>query len=325
MHCGSDLASDSKCIFGISKRPASLPKGALQINAFFYGRNYMMLTAPGNRLYWFLFADMERATGADIPRFTKDDEFKLAGQHLQDQVSRSTTFGEVYESRLHTALVAIEEHVFPQWHFERIITIGDAAHKVRQSAHRLAGRDSNARQTAQVHPNTAQGGNGALETSAVLFNALSAKLDESTSPSDKDIEDVFAHVQSSRLARADNALEQGRRTSSISTRDTIAARAFVHFVFPWFGERIIMWLAVEHAETGPVIEKLPLPVRHGVTLPHSGTVKARGNGNAMWRFGVLGTVVVAMSVYVARSSGWAGSSTAVVNNLLGLVRRGSEL
>lgn len=128
------LASDSKCIFGISKRPESLPSTALQINAFFNGRNYMMLSAPGDRLYWFLFKDMNKATGSDIPRFTKEDETTLAKKHFTDQVAKSTTFGDIYRNRLHTALVSLEEHVFPRWHFRRIITIGDAAHKVRPSA-----------------------------------------------------------------------------------------------------------------------------------------------------------------------------------------------
>ena len=74
----------------------------------------------------------ERATGSDIPRFTKDDEITLAKEHFSDQVTGSTTFGDVYRNRLQTALVPLEEHVFDQWHFKRIITIGDAAHKVNQ-------------------------------------------------------------------------------------------------------------------------------------------------------------------------------------------------
>lgn len=124
------LIADSKCIFGISKRPESLPSTALQINAFFDGRNYMMLSAPQDRLYWFLFKDMKRTTGSDIPKFTEDDEITLAKEHFGDQVTGSTTFGDVYRNRLQTALVPLEEHVFDRWHFKRIITIGDAAHKV---------------------------------------------------------------------------------------------------------------------------------------------------------------------------------------------------
>jgi len=90
----------------------------------------MMLSAPGDRLYWFMFQDMDRTTGSDIPRFTTEDEVNLAKKHFDDQVTACTTFGDVYENRLQTALVSLEEHVFSRWYFRRIITIGDAAHKV---------------------------------------------------------------------------------------------------------------------------------------------------------------------------------------------------
>ncbi|KAH8774472.1 hypothetical protein F5883DRAFT_412362 [Diaporthe sp. PMI_573] len=278
------LASDSKCIFGISERPKSLPTTALQINAFFDGRNYMMLSAPGDRLYWFLFHDMKKATGSNIPRFTKDDEMALAKEYFSDQVAGSTTFGDVYRNRLHTALVPLEEHVFERWHFKRIITIGDAAHK--------------------VHPNTAQGGNSALETAAVLANTLVRKLERGSSAlSDDDIEAIFAEVQASRFARAAGCLEQGRRTSSISMRDTFPARLFVHYLLPWFGDRIIMWLAVKHAESSHVVERLPLPCRHGVTLPHAGTVTKSSSAKVLWRIGALGVTLVAVLLYSVRNSG----------------------
>ncbi|KAK2686996.1 hypothetical protein QWA68_013598 [Fusarium oxysporum] len=291
------LVADSKCIFGISKRPKSLPASALQINAFFDGRNYMMLSAPEDRLYWFMFQDMDKTTGSDIPRFTTEDEVNLAKKHFDDQVTACTTFGDVYENRLQTALVSLEEHVFSRWYFRRIITIGDAAHK--------------------VHPNTAQGGNGAIETSAVLLNTLLRRLDDTSKLSEQDIEDVFAKVQTNRFARAANALEQGRHTSSISTRDTFASRIFVHYLLPWFGDRIIIWLAVKHAETGPVIERLPVPKRHGIFLPHGGTVKKPQSLKVALGFGAFGATLVAVLLYFTRGSTRAISFATLFRGHLG--------
>jgi hypothetical protein len=156
----------------------------------------------------------------------------------------------------------------------------------------------------KVHPNTAQGGNSALETAAVLVNTLVRKLDRGSSAlSDDDIEAVFAEVQASRFARAANCLEQGRRTSSISMRDTFPARLFVHYLLPWFGDRIIMWLAVKHAESSHVVERLPLPCRHGVTLPHAGTVTKSSSAKVFWRLGALGATLVAVLLYSVRRPG----------------------
>lgn len=55
-----------------------------------------MLSAPQDRLYWFLFKDMKSATGSAIPRFSKDDQMAPAEAHLGDRVAASTTFGDVY-------------------------------------------------------------------------------------------------------------------------------------------------------------------------------------------------------------------------------------
>lgn len=289
-----------------------------------------MLSAPGDRLYWFLFTDMEKATGSDIPRFTKDDEAVLAEKHHDDQLTRSTTFGDVYRNRLHTALVPLEEHVFKRWHFRRIITIGDAAHKVRTHATRplldspspspqLAAFEIT--QCAQVHPYSAQGGNGALETAAALVNALLPELDHSSALSQERVGPVFAEVQAGRLARAVSALEQGRRTSSLSTRDTLSSRLVVHFLVPWFGDRILMWLMVRNAAAGPVIERLPLPARRGVTLPHGGgsaAVARPGGGKVPWGLGVSGAALVAaMLLYSGRSLGWTGSFATLFRGYLG--------
>lgn len=254
---------------------------------------------------------MKKATGSDIPRFTKDDEIILAKKHYNDQLTESTTFKDVYKNRLHTALVPLEEHVFERWHFKRIITIGDAAHKVRKTPEptrpsSLVSMKKYLTHATQVHPYSAQGGNGALETAAVLLNTLQRKLDQSSKLSEGDIEAVFAEVQASRLDRAVGALEQGHRTSSLSSRDTLSSRLVVHFLFPWFGDRILMWLVVRHAEAGPAIERLPLPCRRGVTMPHAGTVTKTRGGKVPWRLGAVGAVFVAGLVCFNRSPGWPG-------------------
>ncbi|KAF4309825.1 Monooxygenase FAD-binding protein [Botryosphaeria dothidea] len=175
----SRLQSDSKCIFGISKRPPALQAGPIQINAFFDGCNYLMLSAPEDWLYWFLFDGVEKASGKDISKFTKEDEDHLAKQHLGDRVTETTTFGDIYTNRLCSTPVALEEHIFARWHFGRIITVDTTSF-------------------TQVHPITAQGGNGAMETAAALVNTLRQKLHQALPDarlSDKDVEDVFAEVQ----------------------------------------------------------------------------------------------------------------------------------
>lgn len=90
-----------------------MPGNAIQVNSFFKSCNYMMLSAPDSLLYWFLFTSLDRTCGKSIPKFTKEDERALAENHFDDQVTETTTFREIYANRLHTTLVALEDHVFP--------------------------------------------------------------------------------------------------------------------------------------------------------------------------------------------------------------------
>ncbi|KAJ3503677.1 hypothetical protein NLJ89_g8326 [Agrocybe chaxingu] len=274
----SGLQAVSKCIFGISKRPTGLPATPLQINAFFKDCNYMILSAPGDRLYWFLFTEMDKAYGKDIPKFTKEDERRLAEQHFGDRVTNSTTFQDIYNNGLHTTLVALEDHVFPRWHYRRIIIIGDAAHK--------------------VHPISAQGGNGAMESAAVLVNTLRQRmgiLSADEKLSEDDIESIFADVQAKRFSRAVDAVNQGRRTTAASIKDTLFSRLFVDWFFPRFGQRLIFRLVIKNTETGPVIDGLPVPKRyedaisrHKATIPKSNWM--------IWTFGSFGAAVVALTI-----------------------------
>ncbi|KAK1641495.1 hypothetical protein BDP81DRAFT_478845 [Colletotrichum phormii] len=121
------LQSESECIFGVSKRPTGLPGTAIQVNSFFKSCNYMVLSAPNNSLYWFLFTSFARLYGKAIPEFTKEYKLALAENHFDEQVTE--TFRDIHANRLQTTLVALAGHVFPRSYFQGVLIIGKAAHK----------------------------------------------------------------------------------------------------------------------------------------------------------------------------------------------------
>lgn len=250
-----------------------------QINAFFKDCGYMILSAPRDRLYWFLFTEMGKATGKDVPRFSKEDEQRLAEKHYGDYVTEKSTFQHIYEHKEQTALVSLEDHVFTRWYYKRIVTIGDAAHK--------------------VHPISAQGGNSAIETAAVLVNTLRQKLSSSIDETlDEDaLEGLFADFQAQRFSRVVAAMNQGRRTTSVSIKDTLLSRIFVDFFFTRFGQGLIYKLIVDNTNTGPVVDDLPVPKRHqDANLAHL-ALEPKGNNWMLWGLGSLGVGIAATVVY----------------------------
>ncbi|KLO92547.1 Uncharacterized protein LW94_12710 [Fusarium fujikuroi] len=163
-----------KCIFGISRPMKELTQGHHHI----YNNNssYLILEGPGGRFYWFLFVKLPFALyGNDIPRYTKADEEELALQHASDPITPEFTFGQLYEARTSSTLTPLHECVFEKWHYKRIITIGDAAHK--------------------FEPLTGHGGNSAIETAASLVNHLLSN--KCSDWSDAQIEAAFSAVQRS--------------------------------------------------------------------------------------------------------------------------------
>jgi hypothetical protein len=47
-----------------------------------------------------------------------------------DSVTPTLKFRQLLDRKVSSSLVSLQEYVFRQWYFHRIITIGDAAHKV---------------------------------------------------------------------------------------------------------------------------------------------------------------------------------------------------
>lgn len=129
----SNVPTEYCCIFGISQPNDKFPKYSSQ-NIQGQKHSYLVATGPNHRIYWFLFKKLPDVTCGlydKIPRFTDEQRDALADEHANDLVSDTLTFGELYATRTTATLQALPEVVFKRWHYNRIITIGDAAHKVR--------------------------------------------------------------------------------------------------------------------------------------------------------------------------------------------------
>lgn len=71
--------------------------------------------------------------------FTKDYEKEILDARANDNITPSLKFRHLLNTKVSYTLVPLQEYVFRQWYFRRIITIGDSAHKV--SHHRSSGFD----------------------------------------------------------------------------------------------------------------------------------------------------------------------------------------
>jgi 2-polyprenyl-6-methoxyphenol hydroxylase-like FAD-dependent oxidoreductase len=118
-------------VFGISNPCEGIEPGASN-SVFRKHESYVINGGPEGRVYWFYFFKLaQRAYGNDIPTYTKDDENRILAQRENDNITPTLKFKDLIDARISSVLVPLQEYVFRQWYFKRIITIGDAAHKVR--------------------------------------------------------------------------------------------------------------------------------------------------------------------------------------------------
>jgi 2-polyprenyl-6-methoxyphenol hydroxylase-like FAD-dependent oxidoreductase len=127
------LVCEYACIFGISG-PTGHFKGGDAVSVFRDHYSCFVTGGPKGKVYWFIFSGLDKPRiGKNIPRFTKEDEERLATKYKDVEIADGLFFADLYATKMFSVMTPLEEGVFEKWHFGRMITIGDAAHKVRIS------------------------------------------------------------------------------------------------------------------------------------------------------------------------------------------------
>ncbi|TGO83660.1 hypothetical protein BPOR_0611g00010 [Botrytis porri] len=189
------------CIFGISNPIPGLEPGNLH-SVFREQNSYLINGGPEGRVYWFYFFKHPTPLYCNaIPRYTKADEAAVLKAHENDPITPDITFKDLQDRKISSTLTALPEYVYKKWFFERIITIGDSAHK--------------------FNPIGGYGGNSALESSAALVNSLVKLLKISPKPSTSQFTTMFAELQALRETRAmilKDASHEQQRTEAMEDR-----------------------------------------------------------------------------------------------------------
>ncbi|KAH8891947.1 FAD/NAD(P)-binding domain-containing protein [Thozetella sp. PMI_491] len=177
------------------------------------GHSYLVSNGPGGRIYWFLFAKLDEILFYDnTPRYTESDK---------QEMYRDVTFGDLVDTVMFSTLTPLHEWIWEKWHFGRIMTLGDAAHK--------------------VNPLPGQGGNGCIEDAAELVNQLTAKLDSNRGPlTAEDITDIFAQTQAVRAPRMKLAMDLAIKALHFESLQPRGVELLVKTMLPILGRDVRM-------------------------------------------------------------------------------------
>ncbi|KAL9622089.1 MAG: hypothetical protein Q9160_003588 [Pyrenula sp. 1 TL-2023] len=196
-----------------------------------------------SRVYWFLnVKDAEVTYGKGVPQYSREDEQLLAEQHFEDRLNEYDTFGDVYKRKTISRLTPLHEYQWKRWHFQRIMTIGDACHK--------------------LHPISGNGGAAALEDAAALINALLHKLGPSNQPlSTQDFNEVFAKAQRVQEDRTKHLIDHATKMQQFDAMESILAPLIIRFAIPNLTDDDALAIVGVNCVQGQRIESLPVPKR----------------------------------------------------------------
>ncbi|KAI8626280.1 FAD/NAD(P)-binding domain-containing protein [Xylariaceae sp. FL1651] len=280
-----------KCIFGISHAHSlrGVEKGTTS-NIMGKHWSYTVSSAPGDTIFWVLNVKNSAVTHGDrIPRYSQTEERSLAEKHFKDRLNDHDTFEDLYKARIRSRLTPLHEYQWKRWYFDRIMTIGDACHK--------------------IHPIGGNGGAAAVEDSAALVNALSRKLGHAPLYlSTNDLREVFAATQQARETRSRDLLEMSTKTQQLDAMESILAPFLVRYVMPHLTGETLFLIVSTHAVEGPRVDCLPTPQRNHY-IPYNDELPAKPLGDSP-----IGTAIFillySLLCYLAWSSStlsWAAS------------------
>ncbi|KPM40526.1 hypothetical protein AK830_g6053 [Neonectria ditissima] len=235
-----------QCSFGIAHKVVNWPE---REQSFTTGdqKAFLVTSGPEDRVYWFLFVKLpETKYGKDIPKYTKEDEALFVKQHQALPITENLTFGQLYHKRLTSALTPLHEVVFEKWFYNRMLLIGDSAHK--------------------PNPIGGMGANGAMESVAEFINALLEKRDKRPEGlrdlTTADINTICQQMQSARHDRAKFTVSSSNKMQAILAFEKPWVSNLVWRAFsPLAGDDSPLRVLSARIVGGSRVNKLPIPSR----------------------------------------------------------------
>ena len=90
----------------------------------------VIVSQPGQTLFFVCIKEPEVSHWPQRSRFSENDAENEAAKIADRPITANCLFGEIWMKRTRGYLTSLEEGVFEHWFFNRIVLVGDSAHKV---------------------------------------------------------------------------------------------------------------------------------------------------------------------------------------------------
>ncbi|KAJ5139324.1 FAD binding monooxygenase [Penicillium bovifimosum] len=233
------------CIFGISTEIPGLDIGNLHISVY-DGKSFIIAPGLQGQLSWFVVLKLDKTYAyGSAPRFSSTNASLICEQLKDMYIWKDIQFSQIWERQQTYSMTPLEENIFQNWHFGRMVCIGDSMHKMT--------------------PNLAQGANCAIEDAASLANVLYDALKRGSYPhslSDQQIDYHLSRFNKLQVGRMAGIYKASRMVVKLQTRDNLLWKFVLRYYVPYSGNDPIE-RAMEILDKATALTFIPLPQRSG--------------------------------------------------------------
>jgi len=193
------LNSEYSAIFGVSKESPNIKSNGRLEWHIQPNLSYFLHVQPNNEITWFLGEKDKSKNTTVLDKYKKTDIEKIKDKYKDLKTNHGCNFGDILDRAIVSVEVNLEEKIFSTWYNNRIVLIGDAAHKLL--------------------PFGSQGANQAIEDGVVLTNCLyyyfKDHVKNSQSITSNDFNNIFKKYQDLRKPRVEILYDESRRTKDL--------------------------------------------------------------------------------------------------------------
>ena len=124
------MKAEYTCLLGMASGIPGLDHSPDMSVTYGNGKTIQIVTQP-DATFFLVYRKLEKPViGPTRSHYTQQDADNEAAIFADSPVTENVLFKDIYEKRLRSQLVNLEEVVFEHWHYGRLAIVGDAAHKV---------------------------------------------------------------------------------------------------------------------------------------------------------------------------------------------------
>jgi 2-polyprenyl-6-methoxyphenol hydroxylase-like FAD-dependent oxidoreductase len=192
------------------------------------------LFVGADRMWFFVYEQLDKPT-TERKSYTQKDADEYAARYADHRLTKNLQFGDVYKERNGSGLTNLEEGILSQWSWNRIVLVGDAAHKLT--------------------PNLGWGFNSGVHDLVALANGIRNLQNKGSDLDDNEsIKTLFSQYQNDRMETLKKVADISSDATRLSTWHTWFKMILDYYLMPLFN----LELALSKYVLAPLVANIPI-------------------------------------------------------------------